>query len=429
MNDWLGSTPLGSIPGAVAAGVLAGTLLPLLGMWVVLQRVVFLGITLAQVAAAGVALGLVLDLPAMTLGAALTGLSVLGLAATGRGRVANAGDSTLGATFCAASALALLFVSRSAGDLDQVHHVLHGNLIYADMDDVRIVGGALLIGVLAVLLGFRQILFCTFDPDTATAQGMPARRWLLFLFFVLAFVLSVSMRTTGSLLTFAMLVLPPLAALRLARGLRMSFVLASALGLVGTVGGLLLAVGADLHVESSITIALFALLPVCAAFGRGPVAGTAALVVTLALAAGLVVASRPASPSDEHPHVLHEAEDDGEHEPYHIDVTLQGRSDGDGSLVVTWTADVHCVAGPDVLPAQLWLILTGDGGLAHEHELLHDMRRLPRGDSRHHGTFRVPDAGSVHRIGGQLWTGRSEDFDAGPLESGRGSVLGADVTR
>ncbi|MCB9898910.1 MAG: metal ABC transporter permease [Planctomycetes bacterium] len=430
MSDWLLGTPLAPIPGAVAAGIVAGTLLPLLGMWVVLQRVVFLGITLAQLAAAGVALGLVLGLPALTMGALLTAAGVVGLTAAGRGRVADAGDSQLGALFCVASALALLFVSRSAGDLDQVDHVLHGNLVYADMDDVRIVGATLLLCVLATLATFPRILFCTFDPDTATALGLKAPRWLLFLFFVLAAALSVSMRTTGSLLTFAMLVLPPLAALQLKRGLRTSFVLASTLGLVGTLAGLFVAVSADLHVESSIVVTLFATFAVCSGFARRWWIGTALLAACVG--GGVLLAQDGVSEPSAHEHLHDMAAEDasGEsHAPYHLDLELAGRATPEGDLAVSWTLDVHCVTGPDALPPQLWLVLTGDGGLSEEHELLHEMQSLPVGDSRHTGTFGVPGQGGVHRIDGQLWTGSLEGADSLPLEPERFAVLGADVQR
>ena len=69
--SWLEGTPFAAIPGALLGGLVAGTLMPLLGMWVVLQRVVFLGVTLAQLAAAGVALALVLDLPVLPFALAL----------------------------------------------------------------------------------------------------------------------------------------------------------------------------------------------------------------------------------------------------------------------------------------------------------------------------------------------------------------------
>jgi len=421
MTSWLEGTPFAAIPGALAAGLVAGGLLPLLGMWVVLQRVVFLGITLAQVAAAGVALALVLDLPLLPFAMATT-LLVVGVGATRRGRVTTLGDSTLGATFCAASALALLFISRSASDLDEVQHVLHGNLIYALPGDLRLMGFTLAGGVLLLGACFKELLFAAFDTETAAALGLRARLWQLLLFVVLAVSLSVSMRTTGSLLCFSMLVLPPLAALQLGRGITASFLLASALGVLGTLAGLALAVSADLHVESSITLSLFVLVPICAGWRRHAALGL--LLAGLALALGALV--QPAAlPDSHHGHQHAPAPAD----TFHVDVALTATQAGDGALVVQWAATVQRgKSAEDHAPAALWLLLTGDG-VFHEHLLLPHPQDLPLGESRHAGSLRLVAPGPVHRLEGQLWSGPSSALDAAPLDPGLAAAQGCDVSR
>ena len=418
--SWLEGTPFAAIPGALLGGLVAGTLMPLLGMWVVLQRVVFLGVTLAQLAAAGVALALVLDLPVLPFALATT-LLVVAVGATRKGRVSTLGDSTLGATFCAASALSLLFIARSAADMDEVQHVLHGNLIYATPEDVGLVALTLVGGLAALGLFFKELLFSTFDTETAAALGVRARLWQLLLFVVLAVSLSVSMRTTGSLLSFAMLVLPPLAALRLGLGLRGSFLAASALGLVGTLAGLTFAVAADLHLESSITLALFVLIPVCAGWHRHPILG-----LTLAAAAvGGAWLMRAELPEPEAGHAHHHDELVAEGTSFHADVELRARY-GDGSVLVEWTLVAHRDDGDPRVPDQLWLLVLGDG-VFHEHLLVADPHELPPGDSEHRGSFRLEVDGNPHRLDGQLWSGPSEALAAEPLDVEVAGVLGCDV--
>jgi len=287
MTGWWQHSPFVLIPGASAAALLSGALLPPLGLWIVLQRVVFLGVTLAQVAAAGVALGLLLHLPALPLGLLLCAVAVAIFTGGFRGGVGTGGDRALGAAFCVASALALLFISRSPADLDQVDHVLHGNLIFATTADVRLMAVALLGGLAVSVVFLQRILFCAFDGETAAALGLRVQRWLMLLFGVLAVVLTLSMRTTGALLTFALLVLPPLAALQFQRGLRATFLLASGLGLAGALAGLIVAVSADLHLESSIVVTCFLLVPLARAWMASP---PLALLLAAALAAVLVIA-------------------------------------------------------------------------------------------------------------------------------------------
>ncbi len=418
MTGWLDGTPFEAIPGAVAGGLVAGTLMPALGLWVVLQRVVFLGVTLAQIAAAGVALGLVLDLPSLPLGLFVT-LGIVTIAGSRR-RVTRLGDASLGAGFCVASALALLFISRSAADLDEVRHVLHGNLIYATSDAVTVVAVTLSLGVAVVALFYKELLFATFDAETAAALGLRARGWQLLLFLVLAVALTVSARTTGSLLSFGMLVLPPLAALRLHRGMTATLVLSCGLGFIGTLAGLALAVSADLHVESSIVLSLFLLIPVCAGWRRHPALGLA--VAALAVAGGAAL-----EPVREDPHHEHH-ERATQPDPFHVDVRLEASQPRVGGAIrVGWTAEVHHEHMHEGEPPAVWLLLTGDG-LFDQHVLLPDVSALPEGDSTHSGSYLVETRDRVHRVEGQLWSGPAESLDAEPLDPVHALVQGCDVS-
>lgn len=421
-----------AIPQAVLAGLGAGALLPLLGLWVVVQRVPFLGVTLAQVAAAGVALGLLLGAPPLALGMGATLVVAASIvAAAGRGGSARdgAGDETLAALFCASSALALVFISSSPADLDEVAHVLHGNLIYARADDVTLTLAALTGAVLLLALFRRPILFSVFDPETAAAAGLATRGWMFLLFAVLALVLALSMRTTGSLLSFAMLVLPALAALALRRGLLGTWLAASLLGLFGTAAGFLLAVTADLHLESAITLCLAAELPICSAFRRQPLAGAGTLTLALAAAAALAVARAEPAPDLAHPH-HHAGLPDPAAVDWHVDVHLSARpaAGNDRSLSASWEIHLWRRDESVALPSQLWIVLTGDG-VAHEHELLHDLALLPAGTSRVTGGCLLPAPAGLHRLDGQLWTGSPLSPDAAPLSPDLGTVIGTDVAR
>ncbi|GEM_PF-2647237 len=425
MSNWLDGTALQAIPGAVEAGLIAGVLLPWLGMWVVLLRVVFLGVTLAQVAAAGVALGLVLDSPPLPMGLALTLLVVAGVVRADGKQSSLAADGKLGALFCVASALALLFVSQSPADLDEVQHVLHGNLIYAGRDAVQITAITLIAAVALLGVFFKQLLLVGFDRETAQALGLATQGWLLLLFAVLATVLTVSMRTTGSLLTFAMLLLPSLASLSLRRGLVASFGLASALGGVGTLAGLALAVHADLHLESSITVCLAALLPLCAAWRRHWLLG--AVAAALCFAGGWSLGAEPVEAEPGHAH-HHESDVVTElSQPWHVDVELSAaQGAADDTIQVTWLLTMSRQPDDSTVPDELWLMLTGDG-VFHEHRLTDELSHLPQGTTTLTGTCLVPSLGPTHRLEGQLWTGSMESLDGAPVDPEQGAVLGVDV--
>jgi ABC-type Mn2+/Zn2+ transport system permease subunit len=417
VSHLLDGTPLAPIAGATAAALLGGALLPVLGMWVVLQRVVFLGITLSQVAAAGVALGLLLGLPPLPLGFVLCGGLVLLFTRRFRGGVGAGGDSSLGAAFCAASALALLFISRSPADLDQVEHVLHGNLIYAAPSDVSFMAVALVGGVAVLALFKKQLLFCAFDGETAMALGLHTRGWTVLLFGVLAVVLSLCMRTTGSLLTFALLVLPPLAALQFRRGLSATIALAALLGVVGTIGGLLLSVTADLHLESSIVVAVFLLLPLAWLWLLSPLLSLAVVALLCWCAPQLAPrAPETPAPASLSAAAAHGAELDPT-EPLSIDVHLQPRPGAQPHTTrVDWTLDLHRGSPPARLPAALWLILSGPE-LTAEQPLIADTATMPAGEGKLSGTFDVAGDFAPGELSGQVWSGPTASLSSEPLDA------------
>jgi ABC-type Mn2+/Zn2+ transport system permease subunit len=407
--SWLESTPFGIIPWACGAALLAGAGLPLLGTWIVLQRVVFMGVTLAQVAAAGVALGLLLHLPALPLGLVLCAAAIALL--TRRRSGAISGDAALGAGFCLASALSLLFIMRSPADLDQVSHVLHGNLIYATPPDVLLLGAALLLATVVTLACYRPILFCAFDPETAAALGLRVRGWLLLLFGVLAVVMTTGMRTTGSLLTFALLVLPPLAALQFGRGMPGTLALSSLLGVLAATAGLCAAVRADLHVESSIVVAAFLLLPLARLWRVSPLLSLA-LAAGLAAAVPLLAPERAAPPGAGHEHGG---------EPFHLDVHLSARAAGDGRATLSWTLDIHRDDPAVPLPPALWLLVSVDGH-SEEFPLVEDTAPLTGESTLLQGERSIALPPGAREITGLLWSGPSGDADALPVENA--SVIG-----
>lgn len=410
MSDLLAGTPLEVIPDATVAALIAGTLLPLLGLWVVLQRVVFLGITLAQVAAAGVALGLLLGLPPLPLGFALCLVMILAFTRRSRGGVE--GDSALGAAFCAASALALLFISRSPAEMDEVEHVLHGNLIFATGFEVARITVALLAGLGVILLFAKQFLFSAFDRETAAALGLRTRGWILLLFGMLAVVLTLSMRTTGALLTFALLILPALAALQLRLGLRTTFLAAALMGFAASLGGLLVAVTADLHLESSIVVAAFLLLPVVGCWRAHPILGVALFALLVFIPSRLAPDAPAGSPTADSAATLTTARDD---EPFHLDVHLDARpGDEPAQLQVNWRLDLHRHDPDTELPPALWLVLSGTG-LSAELPMVADCSALPPGDHEIEGGMLVPASGGVTEITGQVWTGPADDLESLPV--------------
>lgn len=222
---------------ALLAGLLAGAICAWLGLFVVLRRMVFLGVSLAQVASAGVALGVFLGYSPL-LAALLASILAGALLGALEGRATAASGTRIGFAYLIGGALALSLLSKSGtGEAEQLQ-LLQGNLLMVDDARLRMLfafAGAL---VLIHLTCFRRFVALSFDPTYARLLGLDVRAWNLLFFVILAMGISVSIRSCGLLLVFGYLVLP--AAAGLLTGLRLPGALAVAFAVqaVGTAVGL-----------------------------------------------------------------------------------------------------------------------------------------------------------------------------------------------
>lgn len=233
------------------------------GVYVVLRRVVWVGATLAQLSSAGMAAGLALSAAGIGLGP-LTEPLALGLVFTlggvaffavhdGKDRIPA--DAVLGSTFVVAGATAVLLVARAA--TADIHELFFGG-------SVLFIDGAELGGLLAVIgpvvllhtLLYKEFVFVSYDPEMAAASGYRVRRWTVLLYLTFGVVITVSMLSAGVLLVFSLLVLPGVTGLMLAKRMAEVFAWAIGSGQAGTLIGFAASVVFDLPTGPCIIVVL-----------------------------------------------------------------------------------------------------------------------------------------------------------------------------
>jgi len=230
-----------------------------LGVLVILKRVVFIGVTLAESAALGVALSLSLGLPPL-LGASLLSLAVVGLLSLPFQSARLPRETLLGVIFVTASSLAVLVVAGSGFGLHEVKTLLYGDLILTGPGDLALVA-AVLLPLAGLLLLFRRPLFYTFlDREAARVLGIRVRAWELLFFACLGLAISASARSAGSLLVFCYLVAPSSLGLLLSRSMGWAMLAAGASAVLGTLGGLALSLAVDLPANQTVAAVLAGLL-------------------------------------------------------------------------------------------------------------------------------------------------------------------------
>jgi len=263
-------TLLTVFPAAVLSGVAVALMCSMLGVFVILKRMVFIGAVLSEVAALGLAAAMVLHLPP------LAGATVTTLAAAvwisrpfEQGRIPR--DAVLGAMFAVAGALSILLSAHTGLGLEEVKALLYGDLVLTRRSDLAAILGVVVPLSLLLFLSHRPILYTFLDRDAARLLGLRTGAWEVFFFSALALVISVAARAAGAMLVFAYLTMPASAALLLSRQLRRVMLLAAIFAVTPTLVGLHAAIAWDLPANQLI-VALMALPLLSAGLVRGATA-------------------------------------------------------------------------------------------------------------------------------------------------------------
>jgi zinc/manganese transport system permease protein len=222
---------------ALLATVLAVACTSVIGTWVVLRGLAFLGDALAHGVLPGIAIAWVIGIDT-SIGAIIAALAMVGGVALIRQNSPLPDDVSIGVLFVGFLALAVVIMSAGAatGDLTRF---LFGSINAVDGADLARLGVVTAVVLVTVALGHRAFLVSTFDPLQARLGGLHPRATHLLLLALVALAIVASFETVGSLLVFAFLIAPPATASLLARRVVSIMALAVLLGCAASVIGLL----------------------------------------------------------------------------------------------------------------------------------------------------------------------------------------------
>lgn len=238
---------------AFAVGAVVGLLAPLVGFFLVERRASLVGDGLGHVAFAGVAAGYLLGISPVATGlvaAVLGALAIEWLRTRGR----TVGDQALAVVFYTGIALGVVLVS-SAGALNvNLFQFLFGSILTVTRDDLWVVLalGAASFAAIGVL--YRGLVAVVLDEQGSRVAGAPVGLLNLVVTVLAALVVAVSMRVVGILLIAALMVLPVIAANRVAWSLRSTLGLAMAIGVGSVLAGLTIAYYGDLAPGGTIVL-------------------------------------------------------------------------------------------------------------------------------------------------------------------------------
>lgn len=229
---------------ALLASLLIGTVTAVIGVYVVLRGLSFIGAGIAHASFGGVALGFLLGVNPLFTAVAFCLLTAWGIAWTSQ-RAEVKEDTAIGVFFAATMALGILFIGLMHGYNVDLFGYLFGSVLAVTVEDLwlsLLLGGGVL---LAVGLFFKELLFITFDPEMARVSGLPADRLYLLLLSLMALTVVLSIKVVGIILVSALIVIPAAAAHQWTEDFRRMMALAVLIGDSSAVAGLFLSYRLD----------------------------------------------------------------------------------------------------------------------------------------------------------------------------------------
>lgn len=239
---------------ALVAGLLTVVTTSLVGTWVVLRGLSFLGDAMAHGVIPGITLAFLLDIN-LSLGAAASALvMVAGIDLVNR-RSQLPQDTGIGLLFVGMLALGVMIISLKGAYAGDLTAILFGDALGVTWGDVAATGAAAIVTIVVTALLYRPFLVLSFSRAKAEALGFRPGPTHLAMLALIGLAIVVSFQTVGTLLVFAFLVAPPAAASLISRRVPVMVVIAVALGAVAVVAGLLTSYHAATPAASSIAVA------------------------------------------------------------------------------------------------------------------------------------------------------------------------------
>lgn len=236
MLNWL-IEPLGYefIRNAIAVGILVGILCPVVGSYLIVQRMALLGEVIAHAVLPGLPIAVLLGVD-ISFGAFICGLISTFVISWIRSQSRVKVDTAMALTFSSFLALGITLISLLPNKLD-LHELLFGDILSVTRVDVGRTAIITLFILLLVKLFYKELLFYTFDKLGAQALGFPVNFLHYGLMAAITLTIVASMQTVGIVLIIALLVGPGTTAYLLVKELHQMMGLGAVFGIIASISG------------------------------------------------------------------------------------------------------------------------------------------------------------------------------------------------
>lgn len=239
------------------AGIIIAIIAPFIGIFLVLKRYSLIADTLSHVSLTGVAIGLLLKINPLITAIAT---SVVSSIVIERLRISKKvyGETSLAIFLSGSLALAIVLISLVHGFSVDLFSYLFGSIVTVKQTDVWIIGavGVIITGLL--LLFYKELVYITFDEESAQVSGIRTRFMNILLITLAALTVSLAIPIVGVLLISALIVVPVVTALQFKKSFKQTIIIAEVISLFSVISGIF--VSFYLNLATGGTIVLITIL-------------------------------------------------------------------------------------------------------------------------------------------------------------------------
>jgi zinc transport system permease protein len=235
------------------AGLLAAIACGIIGTYVVVKRMVFISGGIAHASFGGVGIGYFMGINPIIGALIFTIASALGMGTLVR-RTKLAEDTAIGIFWSIGMALGILFIAITPGYAPDLFSYLFGNILTVPTSDLLLMVTLDGVIILVVSLFYKEFTALSFDEEFGRVMGLPVERLYLTLLCLIALTVVMLIRIVGIILIIALLTIPSALARRFTSNMRKMMLLAVALGIGFTFGGLWLSYAINLPSGATIIL-------------------------------------------------------------------------------------------------------------------------------------------------------------------------------
>jgi len=241
---------------AIVASLLSGILCSVVGVYVYLRKMTFIGAGLAHIAFAGISFGLLIGYFPMFWGFIFTLFAaILVWFFSFRGKLTA--DSTVGILFATSMGLAVLFLGISGKYRSEALSYLFGSPLTTSLIDIFFLFIACVLLLTLLIYYYRDIYLTIFSEEIAKASGISTERITFIATFFISVAVISAMKAVGALLVFSLLVVPPAAAYEIAESFTGMIIFSVLFASFSIILGLFLSFLFDVPSGSMITLVAF----------------------------------------------------------------------------------------------------------------------------------------------------------------------------